>query len=73
MSHQCGKLDNLIGTNPKCRDSYVFIEDEKDKGPYHFLKDSEIMPIVDKDLQKKFYQEKIDQKLNDDKDLLNWI
>ena len=63
MSHQAGELNNLIGTNPKCRDSFVFIEDEMDKGPYQFLKESEIMPILDKDLQKNFYSEKIEQRL----------
>ena len=57
MSHQSGELNQLIGTNPKCRDSYVYIEDETDTGPYKFLKDSQLMPIVDKDLQKKFYDE----------------
>ena len=42
MCHQAGELNHLVGTNPKCRDSYLFIDETKHDDIGHFVKGSNI-------------------------------
>ena len=80
MCHQASTpekkhLDLLVGSNPKCRDCFVFIENEEQRNSETmFLSqaDGTICKEVDKKKEKEFY-EKVQQIVSGDKEIESWI